>query len=198
MFSFNATTNETRIQLRIYTIASFPPARTPELVPSGSAKRHCREAVRRVIALVSPLNPQNLQKLGPEFAFVLWVAARSLVILWTSGYESPQQSVPAELDLLLSTLRQMSTYWPCAGRYVEILQLAMDSRNVPGGNTILQIFNDTRRTSYGLLHRLGPHVGVADPNMSDFLDMAFLEEGELSWNMTADPMRNGLTADWIF
>jgi hypothetical protein len=187
-----------RIQLRIYTVAAFPPSKTPELVPSGPAKRSCREAVRRVIGILSPLTGHDLQRLGPGFAFVVWVAARSLVILWTSGaYESPQQSVPSDLDLLLSTLRHISAFWPCAGRYVDILQLAIDSRNLPGGTNILQIFNDTRRTSYGLLHRLGPHIGAPDPNMSDFLNMTFLEEGELSWTMSTDPMR-GLAADWLF
>lgn len=120
------------------------------------------------------------------------------MILWTNGYEGQQQSIPTDLELLMGKLRQMSTHWLCAGRYVEIIQFALDSRNVPGGHSTLEIFNDTRRTSYGLLHRLGPlasRQNLGNLNMSDFLDITFLEEGDSSWNI--DPARAGFTADWL-
>lgn len=85
---------------------------------------------------------------------------------------------------------------------MEIIQFAVDSRNLPStnGNSTLKIFNDTRRTSYGLLHHLGPLVRQqnfgGDVNISDFLNMAFLEEGDPSLHV--DPMRAGFSADWLF
>lgn len=134
------------------------------------------------------------------FAFVVWVAARSMIILWTTGFENTYGSMPSDLESLLGTLRQMSTWWPCAQRYSEIIQLILDTKNNPGGPTGLDIFNDTRRTAYGLQNRLGMLAGHRATDVYahsfDFLDMPILDAGNLS------PPRVGtfgadLDGDWL-
>lgn len=109
------------------------------------------------------------------FAFILWVAARSLVILWTAGYENTYGSMPTDLEPLLSGLRHMATWWPCSQRYVDIIQLILDTKNNPGGPSGIEIFSDTRRTSFGLQNSLGllaaHRVPEVNPSYLDFLDL---------------------------
>jgi hypothetical protein len=182
----------------MYTVAAFPQPRYADMLPSDSAKRHCRNAARRVASLCSPLTAAHLNSLGPVFAFIAWVAARSLIILWTTGYEGSQQTMPADLEMLLNVMRQMTPTWPCAGRYVDIIQVVLDSWQVDGNNSTLQIFNDTRRTSYGLLLRLGPAAKsqiLPDMGLSEFFDVGFLEEGNPA--PFAGTFDFGYTSDWL-
>ncbi|KAK5039178.1 hypothetical protein LTR13_003434 [Exophiala sideris] len=164
------------INIRMYTVAAFPSTTSNYLRPSSSARGRCRQSIRAVVSLARSLQPQELDQLNPMFAFVVWVAARSLIILWTTGYETTYESVPADLEPLLNILRQMAIRWPCAQRYTDIIQLILDTKNNPDGPTGMDIFNDTRRTSYGLQSLLGtlipPRTQEAFPNSFDFLDMA--------------------------
>ncbi len=90
--------------------------------------------------------------------------------------------MPADLESLLASLRQMAIRWPCAQRYADLIQLILDTKNNPGGPTGLDIFNDTRRTAYGLQHRLGTLAGLQIPEF-DFLDMPLLDvELTTPWN----------------
>lgn len=117
------------------------------------------------------------------FAFVVWVAARSLVILWTTGHENTYGSVPTDLESLLNVLKQMAVWWKCAERYVDLIQLIVNTRNDPGGPTGLQIFSDVRKTVYGLQKLLGTLAGnratETNPHSFDFLDMPILDESEM-------------------
>lgn len=173
------------INIRMYTVAAFPSTSSPYLRPSPSARARCRQAVRDIASLASSVQPQKLEQLGPLFAFVVWVAARSLIILWTTGHENTYGSMPTDLEPLLSSLRQLSISWPCSQRYINLIQLILDTKNNPGGPTGLEIFNDTRRTAYGLQNRLST---LADPQVPefDFLDMPILDMSEMSapWSST--------------
>jgi hypothetical protein len=182
----------------MYTVAAFPQPRYAEMLPSDSAKSHCRAAVRRVSLLAGGLTPSQLNSSGPMLAFIAWVAARSLIILWTTGHEGSKQTRPPDLEVLLNVLQQMAPIWPCAGRYVEIIQVALESWQTAGDGSHLQIFNDTRRTSYGLLLHLGQSTkshSLPDMDLSEFFDMGFLEEGNSA------PFTNiigtGFTSDWL-
>ncbi|KAL6812035.1 fungal-specific transcription factor domain-containing protein [Trichoderma sp. SZMC 28015] len=173
------------INIRMYTVAAFPSTSSPYLRPSPSARARCRQAVRDIASLASSVPLQKLEQLGPLFAFVVWVAARSLIILWTTGHENTYGSMPTDLEPLLSSLRQLSIPWPCSQRYINLIQLILDTKNNPGGPTGLEIFNDTRRTAYGLQNRLST---LADPQVPefDFLDMPLLDMNEMSapWSST--------------
>ncbi|ERS98281.1 hypothetical protein HMPREF1624_05065 [Sporothrix schenckii ATCC 58251] len=155
------------IHIRMYTVASFPATASPYMRPSSSARAQLRQAVDQVAGLATGLQPAQVGQLGPLFAFVVWVAARSLIILWTTGNTadgvadattataSSPFAPPPHLTTLVAVLHQSARYWPCAQCYVDILQLILDTKNNPGGPTGLAIFNDTRRTAYGLRRRLG-------------------------------------------
>ncbi|KAF7359508.1 Fungal specific transcription factor domain-containing protein isoform 2 [Mycena sanguinolenta] len=157
------------INIRMYTVAAFPSNTSPYLPPSASARARCRQAVRDAASLASSLQERDLAQLGPMFAFVVWVAARSLIILWTTGYEKTYGSTtPSDLDPLLGCLRILERQWPCAGRYADLIQLILDTKNNPGGPTGLEVFNDTRRTAYGLQVRLGTLAGERLPEFDFF------------------------------
>ncbi|KAI1170185.1 fungal-specific transcription factor domain-containing protein [Nemania sp. FL0916] len=177
------------IKIRMYTVASFPSTSSPYLKPSSSARGLCRQSVKNVASLATSVQPHELDQLSPMFAFVVWVASRSLIILWTSGYESSYVTMPADLELLLWILRQMGSYWSSAQRYVDIIQLILDTKNNPGGPTGLDIFNDTRRTAYGVQNRLGKlavnraYQGLA--NSFDFLDIPLLDTADFGFGRTS-------------
>lgn len=168
----------------MYTVAAFPSTTSPYLKPSSSARGRCRQAIRDVASLASPLQPHELDQLGPIFAFVVWVAARSLIIMWTTGYENTYGALPSDLEPLLTSLRQMATRWPCAQRYADTIQLILDTKNSPGGPMGLDIFNDTRRTAYGLQNRLGTLAGPRTTDVYsqsfDFLDMPILDLSDMA------------------
>lgn len=134
-------------------------------------------------------------------AFVIWVAARSLIILWTTGYENTYGQVPPDLEALLNVLRQLGVWWRCAQRYVDMIQLILDTRNNPGGPTGLQIFNDTRRTAYGLQQSLGSLTGPSilsgqSLHSFDFLDMPILDTNGFSPSMLMG-FGAGVDGEWL-
>ncbi|KAK6423589.1 hypothetical protein LTR95_016508 [Oleoguttula sp. CCFEE 5521] len=164
------------IRTRMYTVAAFPSTTSPYVKASTAARLRCRDTITHVAALVQSLSPGYLDCLPPMFAFVLWVAARSLAILWTTHHES---TPGPDMDALLNGLRQMAIRWPCAQRYADLLQLIMDDTDAEARPKLLEIFNDTRRTAYGLEKKLGKIAGSPSASQDlfsfDFLDMPFLD-----------------------
>jgi hypothetical protein len=88
----------------------------------------------------------------------------------------------ATIEPLLHGLKHLGRLWPCAARYSELIQLVLDSQDSPGGPSYLQIFNDTKRTAYGLEKCLGTMARRRStdiqPNPLDFLDIPFLDAGD--------------------
>lgn len=98
-----------------------------------------------------------LNKLGPPFAFSLWVAARVLLV---HGSTIDHQVNPAIVQLI-EALREMGYYWKVAERYATLLQRVMDeyheSERVPLGASgvretpsTVRILADMRRCAYDL------------------------------------------------
>ena len=189
------------IRTRLFTVAAFPSTTSPYLRPSATARGSCRQTISDISSLAASLKPHELDHLGPMFAFVIWVASRSLLILWTTGYEKSYESVPAELETFIATLRSLAVRWPCAQRYSDIIQLVLDNKNNAGGAPILDIFNDTRRTAYGLQDRLGPmssHLFTEYlPPSFDFLDVSGLNVDTIDgpWNVGDFPCE--LNDEWL-
>jgi hypothetical protein len=190
----------TSVNIRMYTVAAFPSTTSNYLRPSSSARSRCRQSIKVVVALASSLQPQELDRLNPMFAFVVWVASRSLIILWTTGYETNHESTPADLEPLLHVLRQMAARWPCAQRYADIIQLILDTKNNPEGPTGIDVFNDTRRTSYGLQSLLGTLIvsrtQEAFHNAFDFLDLTLPDQTDFGTSRMGifGPEHDG---DWL-
>ncbi|GAD96499.1 hypothetical protein FG09884.1 [Paecilomyces variotii No. 5] len=188
------------IRIRLYTVAAFPSTTSPYLRPSVAARGRCRQVISEITSLVKNLKTSDLDRLGPMFAFVVWVASRSLIILWTTGYEAAKELLPPDLEILLNILRQLSMRWPCAQKYTEIIQLVLERKDSSGGATILDIFNDTRRTSYGLQNRLKP---ASAPSLTDFSPHSFdfLDVPGLDMDLTAPwdgpNLSTALGGDWL-
>lgn len=76
----------------------------------------------------------------------------------------------------------MSRRWQCAQHYADTIQFVLDTKNKPDGLAGLDIFNDTRRTVYGLRQRLGSLIAAHNTThqlgpLFEFLGMPMLEDG---------------------
>lgn len=98
-----------------------------------------------------------LSRLGPPFAFSLWVAARLLLVHGSTI----DHHVHTSLTPLVETLRMMGQYWGVAERYATLLQRVMDeyheSERAPVGAggvretpSTVRILADMRRCAYDL------------------------------------------------
>lgn len=144
--------------IRLHSSAAYPTTRSPIFTPSFSASQRCHTAVEDICALCTYVrNNQMLTKLGPPFAFSLWVAARLLLV---HGSTIDHQVNPA-IQPLIDTLREMGYYWKVAERYATLLQRVMDEYSeserapVPASGvretpSTVRILADMRRCAYDL------------------------------------------------
>ncbi|KAI2609216.1 putative C6 transcription factor [Hypoxylon sp. NC1633] len=143
--------------IRLHSSAAYPTTRSPIFTPSYSASQRCLGAVESIAAL-GEFVVQNgmLNKLGPPFAFTLWVAARLLLVHGSTV----EHKLAPQIAFLVDTLRDMGRFWPVAGRYCQLLQRVLDehsdSERAVGqtGERItpssVKILADMRRTAFDL------------------------------------------------
>lgn len=187
----------------MYTVAAFPSTTSPYLRPSSTARGRCRQTIRNVASLASSIEPHELDQLGPVFAFTMWVAARSLIILWTMGYERTYGPMPADLEPLLKILHLQGMRWPCAQRYAETIQLILDTKASPGGPVGLDVFNDTKQTSYGVQKRLGKLESLLGrqtidtfPNPLDFMQFPSGNQ-DATRDLNPGIFGHGISGEWL-
>lgn len=144
--------------IRLHSSAAYPTTRSPIFTPSFSASQRCNSAVEDICALCSYVRSNNMSnKLGPPFAFSLWVAARVLLV---HGSTIDHQ-VNAAIGPLVEALREMGYYWKVAERYATLLQRVLDeyhdSERAPIGASgvretpsTVRILADMRRCAYDL------------------------------------------------
>jgi hypothetical protein len=96
-----------------------------------------------------------IPKLGPPFAFSVWVAARLLLVHGSTM----EHQVNSSIYLFVDTLREMAGAWNVAGRYASLLQRVLDeyreSESGPPGMeretpSTVRILADMRRCAYDL------------------------------------------------
>ncbi|KAJ5611885.1 hypothetical protein N7528_008990 [Penicillium herquei] len=189
------------IKLRLYTVAAFPSTTSPYLKSSTAARSSCRQIIGDLASLATSVPSHALDQLGPMFAFALWIASRSLLILWTTGYEKSYGPMPADLGILLSSLQRLALRWPCAQRYSDLIQLILDTKDTANGPSILDIFNDTKRTAHGLQERLAP-ISLnmfTDLNLTsfDFLEGSGFDTGDPFTPLNMVPLGIELGDDWL-
>ncbi|KAH8198984.1 hypothetical protein TruAng_006861 [Truncatella angustata] len=143
--------------IRLHSSAAYPTTRSPIFTPSYSASQRCHGAVENIAAL-GEFVVQNgmLTKLGPPFAFTLWVAARLLLVHGSTV----EHKLSPQIAFLVETLRDMGRYWPVAARYCQLLQRVLDehsdSERAVGttGERVtpssVRILADMRRTAFDL------------------------------------------------
>lgn len=116
-----------------------------------------------------------LPKLGPPFAFTLWVAARLLLVHGSTI----EHKLSPQIQFFVDTLREMGRYWLVAERYTAILQRVLDehrdSERSAGTNgeritpSSVKILADMRRCAYDLdflISRQPKHVGIRLPSVT--------------------------------
>lgn len=143
--------------IRLHSSAAYPTTRSPIFTPSYSASQRCHGAVENIAAL-GEFVVQNgmLTKLGPPFAFTLWVAARLLLVHGSTV----EHKLAPQIAFLVDTLREMGRHWPVAARYCKLLQRVLDehsdSERAVGqtGERVtpssVKILADMRRTAFDL------------------------------------------------
>ena len=140
--------------IRLHSSAAYPTTRSPIFTPSYSASQRCHAAVENIAALCEFVVANGLlAKLGPPFAFTLWVAARVLLV---HGSTVERKLSPQPITLFVDALRDMGRYWPVAARYSALLGRVLDehkdSETRGGGETpsCVAILADMRRTAFDL------------------------------------------------
>ncbi|KFY40294.1 hypothetical protein V494_03579, partial [Pseudogymnoascus sp. VKM F-4513 (FW-928)] len=112
--------------IRLHSSAAYPTTRSPIFTPSYSASQRCHGAVENIAALGEFVVANNmLPKLGPPFAFTLWVAARLLLVHGSTI----EHKLSPQIQFFVDTLRAMSRYWKVAARYSTILQRVLDEHS---------------------------------------------------------------------
>lgn len=139
--------------IRLHSSAAYPTTRSPIFTPSYSASQRCHAAVENIAALCDFVVTNGLLvKLGPPFAFTLWVAARVLLVHGSTV----ERKLSPQIGPFVDTLREMGRYWPVAARYSSLLGRVLDehrdSERQGGGETpsSVKILADMRRTAFDL------------------------------------------------
>ncbi|KAL6898127.1 fungal-specific transcription factor domain-containing protein [Trichoderma evansii] len=139
--------------IRLHSSAAYPTTRSAIFTPSFSAAQRCHGAVENISALGDfVVNNGFLPKLGPPFAFTIWVAARVLLVHGSTV----EHKLSPQISFFVDILREMGRYWPVAAGYSKLLQRVLDehrdSERQGGGVTpsSVKILADMRRTAFDL------------------------------------------------
>lgn len=140
--------------IRLHSSAAYPTTRSPIFHPSYLASQRCLGAVAEIAKIRQFVVSNNLlTKLGPPFAFTLWVAARVLLVHGSTVERKLDQN---QIAPFVDTLREMGRYWPIASRYCNLLCRVLDeyhdSERQGRGETpsSVAILADMRRTAFDL------------------------------------------------
>ncbi|KAL4881383.1 putative C6 transcription factor [Aspergillus karnatakaensis] len=109
--------------IRLHSSAAYPTTRSPIFTPSYSASQRCLLAVDNILSVTRfVVNNGVLDKLGPPFAFTLWVSARLLLVHGSTI----AHTVSPDIMFIVDTLSRMGKYWKVAERYSSLLQRVLD------------------------------------------------------------------------
>ncbi|CAL5868456.1 uncharacterized protein PFLUO_LOCUS2682 [Penicillium psychrofluorescens] len=180
------TTYQTAV-IRLHSSAAYPTTRSPIFTPSYSASQRCLLAVDNILSVTRFVVEHNmLDKLGPPFAFTLWVSARLLLVHGSTI----AHTVSPDILFFVDALARMGKFWKVAERYSTILQRVLDEygeyqqsaammdgeRSTP---STVKILADMRRCAFDLDFLISrqprespmaagggePHPGFAGPAM---------------------------------
>ncbi|PKY01254.1 C6 transcription factor [Aspergillus campestris IBT 28561] len=126
--------------IRLHSSAAYPTTRSPIFTPSYSASQRCLLAVDNILSVTRFVVDNNmLDKLGPPFAFTLWVSARLLLVHGSTI----AHTVNPNITFFVDTLAHMGKHWKVAERYSSILQRVLDEY----GEYQQSSADDTERTT---------------------------------------------------
>ncbi|ROV99623.1 hypothetical protein VPNG_07755 [Cytospora leucostoma] len=160
--------------IRLHSSAAYPTTRSPIFHPSYSAGQRCHGAVENIQALGEFVaNNGLLSRLGPPFAFTLWVAARLLLVHGSTV----EHKLSPQLPFFVDCLRDMGRYWPVAARYSNLLQRVLDEYREAEGQAAIggegggtpssvKILADMRRTAFDLDFLINGQPRHVNPTIS--------------------------------
>ncbi|KAJ4366112.1 hypothetical protein N0V83_007747 [Neocucurbitaria cava] len=158
LYIMKATADSPSTVIRLHSSAAYPTHRSPIFTPSFSASQRCLSAVENITALCACVRDHGLlSKLGPPFAFSLWVAARVLLVHGSTI----DHRVDTSINLLVSTLQDLGQYWEVGTRYANLLSRVLseyqESQQTPTGvngervtPSTVKILADMRRCAFDL------------------------------------------------
>ncbi|KAJ3498295.1 hypothetical protein NLG97_g1237 [Lecanicillium saksenae] len=138
--------------IRLHSSAAYPTTRSPIFTPSYSASQRCLGAVENIAALAEFASTNGyIPKLGPPFAFTVWVSARLLLVHGSTV----EHKLSPQIAFFVDTLRSLGAFWPVAERYCNLLQRVLDEHrdseqkgdDMPSS---VKILADMRRTAFDL------------------------------------------------
>lgn len=143
--------------MRLHSSAAYPARRSRLFEPSFRASQICMVAADSISALCSYSRSNGmLNKLGPPFAFSVWVAARLLLVHSSTIDHHTNPNV----QYFINTLIELGNHWHVATRYATLLQRVLDEfadseqnasptaeREIP---TSVKILSDMRRNAHDL------------------------------------------------
>lgn len=195
--------------IRLHSSSAYPTTRSRVFGASFSAGRRCLEAVDNIVALGEFVYQNGmLTKLGPPFAFTLWVAARLLLVHGSTS--TVDHILSPKIQFFVDSLREMGHYWDVAKRYTAILQRVLDEHRDsersagPTGERVtpssVKILSDMRRCAYDLdflISRQPKHISIV-PHMPSITPARTPAPNELEYFETFDffnfpklPVTNG-------
>ena len=139
--------------IRLNSSAAYPSQTSPIFSSSYSAMQRCLGAVDNMKQLAQFVsNSGLLDKVGPPFAFSVWVCARVTLVHGSTM----DHAVDPDLGFFVSILSEMGQLWAVARRYSEILsrvlgeyQQSHRSGGMAGGRVTpltVRILSDMRRS----------------------------------------------------
>lgn len=139
--------------IRLHSSAAYPTTRSPIFTPSYNASQRCLGAVENIAALAEFVSTNGyIPRLGPPFAFTVWVSARLLLVHGSTV----ERKLSPQISFFVDTLRSMGAFWPVAERYCNLLQRVLDEHrdSEQKGDGItpssVKILADMRRTAFDL------------------------------------------------
>jgi hypothetical protein len=150
--------------IRLHSSAGYAYLKSEFFTSSPLAAQKCLVAARAVVSIAREVNLLGLwQDLGPQYAFMLWVSSRLLLVDCVTSHKS----LPSELEVLLATLHQMGKYWEIASRYWEIITLVVDEelalrKEKPGVSTDSEESDRKRLSSAQILSDMGRNAYALD------------------------------------
>ncbi|POR37458.1 Putative transcriptional regulatory protein [Tolypocladium paradoxum] len=139
--------------IRLHSSAAYPTTRSPIFQSSYSAVQRCHAAVDNITSIERFVVENHLlPKLGPPFAFTIWVSARLLLVHGSTV----ENKLSPQIEIFVKTLGEMGRYWPVAARYSGLLQRVLDEHadsQLRGSSVTpssVRILTDMRRTAFEL------------------------------------------------
>ncbi len=135
--------------IQLHGVIAYPPeqnlaSHASQL--STDSRQQCLASAAVVVSIADVVAAEDMgDRLGWPFAWSVWVTARYLLVAELNGAETSQD----HLNVLLSSLKQMSQYWQISGKYWRLLnqatgELRSGRRDADGQNGVLGLLADLR------------------------------------------------------